>query len=100
KLIDVDWSNAQVKRGVTVYRGGLTDGRWLISVSGNGALDLVKAEGPTPELMAGPPVIRKFDGMTQQLDRRLARVQTGEILQRLQTKYLGSDDEPATPSKP
>ena len=93
KLARVDWSNKKIQRGLTVYRGALSEGRWLISTTGNGALDLVKAAGPTPPLVAGPVPVQDFDEVSEQINEQVATVKTVEVIDRLQKKYLGAKEE-------
>jgi hypothetical protein len=55
-LKDVDWSEAPAQmHGQSVYRQ-LDPGRWVIDITGNGALGLVKAD---PRPLQPPPAIRK-----------------------------------------
>ncbi len=51
---DIDWDSPSAAHGKAVYRR-LTEGRWVVSVSGDGALGLTKADGPT-ELAAAPTI--------------------------------------------
>lgn len=80
RLAHIDW-NGKADRGLSVYRGNLSQGRWVVSSSGNGALDLEKVEGPPPQL-SPPPAVRDFKELERQLDDRVARVSPIEILKR------------------
>jgi len=51
---DIDWDAPGAAHGKAVYRR-LTEGRWVVSVSGDGALGLARAEGPT-ELGTTPAI--------------------------------------------
>lgn len=42
----VDWDSPQTAYGKAVYRR-LDEGRWVVSVSGDGSLSLARAQGPT-----------------------------------------------------
>ncbi len=54
-MANVDWKDQpEPAVGKAVYRS-LSDGRWVVTVTGEGALGLVKAEG-SPELVVGPQV--------------------------------------------
>ncbi len=46
EFTDIDWDSPQTAYGKAVYRR-LDEGRWVVSVSGDGSLSLGRAEGPT-----------------------------------------------------
>lgn len=46
EFTDIDWDSPQTAYGKAVYRK-LDEGRWVVSVSGDGSLSLGRAEGPT-----------------------------------------------------
>lgn len=46
EFTDVDWESPQTAYGKAVYRR-LDEGRWVVSVSGDGSLSLGRADGPT-----------------------------------------------------
>ncbi|MEM1108055.1 MAG: hypothetical protein AAGH99_05110 [Planctomycetota bacterium] len=55
-LLDLDWADPTVKHGQAIYRQ-LTDGRWIVTVSGDGALALAKVNDETTvDLLAAPPI--------------------------------------------
>ncbi|MEM6334674.1 MAG: hypothetical protein AAF823_15180 [Planctomycetota bacterium] len=58
----IDWdSQAEADHGKAVYRK-LTDGRWAITVTGNGALGLEKvSDDATVELVELPAAVRRFE---------------------------------------
>lgn len=54
-MASVNWKDQpEPAVGKAVYRS-LSDGRWVVTVTGEGALGLVKAEG-SPDLVVGPQV--------------------------------------------
>ena len=57
-LAGVDWKDPRVAHGKAVYRT-LGEGRWVVSVSGDGSLGLNKADGPTSLVRA--PEIKNYD---------------------------------------
>ncbi len=91
ELVDVDWDDESIQRGQSIYRGKLTEGRWLVTMTGNGALDLTKAEGETPPLVAGPPTIKKFEEVTDEINAEVETVKTTEVIEKLQEKYITSN---------
>jgi hypothetical protein len=55
-LGDVDWNAGQAHQGKAVYRA-LNEGRWIISVTGDGSLGLARLEEcEEADLTAAPPV--------------------------------------------
>lgn len=97
RLQDVDWDRTE--RGLSVYRGRLQPGRWVVSTSGNGALNLKRSEGLPPTL-ARPPPIESFDTVTRTVDRRVAQVSTMEVLQELASGLLGDASNPGGTTAP
>jgi len=83
QLLAVDWDDEHAVHGKAIYRR-LSDGRWMISVSGNGALSLerVKANALTPPLIAAP-AIYDYGEIKQQLDAQLQRIRVIDVLARL-----------------
>jgi hypothetical protein len=87
RLARVDWEAPQVARGLSVYRGGLTPGRWRVTTTGNGALDLVRAEDAPSEL-ASPPPVRRFEEVEREVERQVADISALEVLSRLGARLL------------
>lgn len=52
---DVDWNDPKLTYGNAVYRS-LTEGRWIVTVTGDGSLGLVKTEKEATPLSPPPPV--------------------------------------------
>jgi len=81
ELAGVDWQDPEVARGLTVYRGQLAPGRWVVSTTGNGALDLVPVNDRADiELRAAPPV-RDFETIERDVASDLARVGAGDVME-------------------
>jgi hypothetical protein len=70
-LAGLDWNDQRLNHGKAVYRT-LGEGRWVISVSGDGSLGLGRAEGPSK--LVGPPQIKNYDTVAED-----TRVQTQRI---------------------
>jgi len=80
---DVDWDAANAKLGKAVYRS-LSEGRWRISVTGDGSLGLAKADGPVSvEDLAHAPKLGEYKPIEQEVDRKLDEIGFGEIARRL-----------------
>lgn len=57
---NLDWDDENLEHGKAVYRR-LEDGCWVVTVTGNGALGLVRVESPLPdEALSAPPPVKDF----------------------------------------
>lgn len=59
-LAAVDWERPETSHGKAVYRT-LGEGRWVISVSGNGALALTKSTHDDPMPLSAVPEIKSYE---------------------------------------
>jgi hypothetical protein len=85
----VDWDNANVKHGKAVY-SRLSEGRWRITVTGDGSLGLAKAEGPVNEKqLKTAPKLGEYEPVEQEVDQRLDRVSWSDI-----ARYLLGANQP------
>ena len=82
ELAGIDWQDPEIARGLTVYRGQLEPGRWVVSTTGNGALDLVPVGDHADVGLRAAPPIRDFDAIEQDVARDLAHVGPADILDR------------------
>jgi hypothetical protein len=81
-LASVDWDLAGYDVGKAVYRS-LADGRWVVSVTGNGSLGLVKLEEgqASPELAAAPAVL-EFEKVEAEVRAEVEKIGWGELIRR------------------
>jgi len=80
-LADVAWDTGDLLQGKAVYRK-VDEGRWVVTVTGNGALGLVKREGDSEEL-APPPPVRDYPPTIEEVDADVQRVGTFDVLKRV-----------------
>lgn len=82
KLADIDWRDPLVRHGQTIYRGMLDDGRWIITVTGTGALELARI-GPTDDwhLMSAPR-LHTHEDLHEEIAQVKRGISTGDILRR------------------
>ncbi len=75
----VDWADPNAKVGKAVYRA-LDEGRWIVTVTGDGALGLARAgdESERSELTQAPEV-RDFEELDRQVDRELRQTTLRDI---------------------
>lgn len=79
----VDWSDPNIDRGQAVYRR-LDEGRWVITVTGQGTLGLRRAgdaDGPADLVTA--PEVRDFAEAPELADAEVGEIGPGEVWKRL-----------------
>jgi len=59
-LLNLDWTDPTVKHGQAIYRK-LTDGRWIVTVSGDGSLALAKVDPNIDVKLLPAPTVHEFD---------------------------------------
>lgn len=77
-LANVDWTDPRACHGTTIYRA-LTEGRWVVSVTGNGALGLTRTQGNEPTALVESPQIRSYEEELRSADAQLAEVGWGDL---------------------
>ncbi|MFO0834819.1 MAG: hypothetical protein U0638_07600 [Phycisphaerales bacterium] len=77
ELASVDWNGPNASHGKAVYRT-LSEGRWVISVSGDGALGLTRLDGPSPSL-AGAPEIKDYSEIEAEAARQAEAIGASEV---------------------
>lgn len=78
QVADIDWNAENAAHGKAVYRL-LDEGRWIVSVTGNGALGLTRAPDDAPVHLSSPPAIRDFDEVTADADAAARAIGFGDI---------------------
>lgn len=76
-LLAIDWDEDRARHGKAAYRT-LGEGRWVVTVTGGGALGLAPAEDP-PLPLAPPPRLREFPPLASRVDARLAAIRPAEV---------------------
>jgi putative intracellular protease/amidase len=78
-LDTLDWDDNNFRFGKAIYRQ-LDEGRWVISISGDGSLTLAKAP-PNAERMplTAAPEVRDFNELDQDVDQRMNDVNLSDI---------------------
>lgn len=83
-LAQVDWNNPAARYGKAVYRS-LGEGRWIVTVTGDGSLGLAKVDAQTDVALSGPPPVRDYDQLEKQINQALTHVTAGDVLKRFFT---------------
>jgi hypothetical protein len=81
-LVDVQWGDA-VPFGKAIYRSKMADGRWVVSVTGDGSLTLKRVGNDEPVELATQPKIEKFDPVDERADEAVERIGVGDVWQYL-----------------
>lgn len=81
-LASVNWNDPKLAHGQAVYRS-LSEGRWVVSVSGDGALGLTRSPDNAPTDLASRPVIKKYDEVTAEADAQASAIGLSDIWQLL-----------------
>jgi len=80
-LLAIDWDDGRASQGKAAYRT-LSEGRWVVTVTGGGALGLAPAP-ETPVTLSPPPLLRSFEPVEDRVDERLSEVRPREVWQAL-----------------
>ncbi|MBN2584602.1 MAG: hypothetical protein JXL80_16180 [Planctomycetes bacterium] len=82
KLAQVDWSNPAARYGNAVYRS-LGEGRWIVTVTGDGSLGLARVDDGTDVVLSAPPPVRDYDQLDKEIRDDLDHITVGDLLKRL-----------------
>lgn len=83
-LEHIDWNGPGARYGKTVYRS-LDEGRWVVTVTGDGSLGLGKADTKAEVILSGPPPVRDYEQVKKGIDDRIAEVTAGDVLSHIFT---------------
>lgn len=81
-LVEVQWGDA-VPFGKAIYRSRMEDGRWVVSVTGDGSLTLKRVGDDEPVELATQPRIEKFDPVDERADEAVQRISIGDVWEHL-----------------
>lgn len=82
KLAEVNWSDPSARYGNAVYRS-LSEGRWVVTVTGDGSLGLVKADPKADVHLTAAPPVQDYEQIEKQIHDSLTHVGLGDVLKRL-----------------
>jgi len=72
-LLEIDWSDPRLAVGKAVYRR-LGEGRWVVTVTGDGSLGLTRRDDPAPQDLPPAPDIRDYEQLEQALAGEIERI--------------------------
>lgn len=78
-LADVDWEDPGSLVGKAVYRS-LGEGVWQVSVTGQGALGLVRVDESRRQPLVEAPKVLEFEAMESQVREAVRRVSFGDLV--------------------
>jgi hypothetical protein len=82
KLAHVDWNHPAARYGNAVYRS-LSEGRWIVTVTGDGSLGLARVDDRAEITLSGPPPVRDYDEIDKQIRDQVNHITFGEVFGRL-----------------
>ena len=82
KLMEVAWDDQGATHGKAVYRS-LGEGRWVVSVTGDGSLGLARAGDATPTDLTASPQVKDYEPITEQAQADADRIGPGDVIKRL-----------------
>jgi len=78
-LADVDWGADPEAFGKATYRS-LDEGRWVVSVSGDGSLGLTRSTTGESVELSPAPTIRRYEPVEEAVEERLGAIRPSEAL--------------------
>lgn len=82
EIAEINWDLRGAELGKAVYRS-LSDGRWVVSVSGNGSLGLVRLDDDAPDVeLSPPPPAASFEAIEDEAGEAAAEIGLGELIER------------------
>jgi hypothetical protein len=78
-IAHIDWAESPEGYGKAVYRQ-LSAGRWIVSVSGNGALGLERSRSGAETKLTPPPVVKEYSEIQADIDADLGRVGAVDVM--------------------
>jgi putative NADH-flavin reductase len=77
-VLEVDWNDPQISVGKAVYRE-LTDGRWVVSVTGDGSLGLALADDEESLDLPPMPDVKEYEAIAQETQRLAEAISVGDV---------------------
>jgi hypothetical protein len=82
-LADLPWATDPDLQGLEVFRGDLSEGRWVVTATGNGALALTKLKPGEPARLSGPPAVGAYPELQREVQSEIDKLSVVEIAQRM-----------------
>ena len=85
-LRQVDWQAEGAVHGKAAYRA-LAEGRWIVTVTGDGSLGLARAEGAPPLPLVSAPPVRRYDRIEDEVGDAMRAFEPAEVLRTLTARF-------------
>lgn len=82
KLAAVSWDDQGATHGKAVYRQ-LGEGRWIVTVTGDGSLGLARSTLSEPTDLTTTPPVRDYEPVSEQAKTEADRIGPGDVIKRL-----------------
>jgi hypothetical protein len=82
KLAEVTWDDQGATHGKAVYRQ-LGEGRWIVTVTGDGSLGLARSTLSEPTDLSATPAVRDYEPISEQAKAEADRIGPGDVMRRL-----------------
>ena len=79
ELVEVNWEDPTIPFGKAIYRSRMADGRWIISVTGDGSLGLKQIAEDSQITLAKQPEIKKFEPVDERADEAVGQIGVGDV---------------------
>ncbi len=86
KLADVEWSHESDNVGKAIYRS-LSEGRWIVTVSGDGSLNLNKVDEEEVIELAQAPKVRDYPQIEKEIESEIQKITARDVF----GWFVGSD---------
>ena len=83
KLAELPWATDPNLQGLSVFRRDLSEGRWVVTVTGNAALGLARLKPGEPAVLSGPPVVNAYPELQREIQAQIDKLSVAEIAQRM-----------------
>ena len=83
ELVEVDWEAQQIPYGKAIYKGHMPDGRWVISVTGDGSLGLKQVSESTEIELEVQPKVKEYEPIDERADEAVEKIGVGDVWRHL-----------------
>ncbi len=78
RFINVAWDSEKAQYGKAVYRT-LSEGRWVVSVTGDGSLGLAKVDEVQPVALSSAPVVKDYEQAVEEARERARAIGVKDV---------------------
>ncbi len=78
-LAELPWSDEPGLQGLSVFRKELTEGRWVVTATGNAALALRKVPEGSEPILSPPPAVRDYPEMVREIEAEIDALTMADV---------------------